>query len=155
MEVQKELHQMEYAMKFLDEVSRTALDATVLPRIVDVLKSITISASGDDIKVYDDRLSSLGVAKILLEVTRSVLKLGFNAETWPSLHALRSACISLSDRFESFCADFGSTGFLASPANELRRYVKANFSENVSIFKQDAYMHGKHMGAPPLIFKGV
>lgn len=136
-ELQKALQQVTIAVKFLEEASKADLDENTLSQIEDSLKSINkLSSSWDsseDMTCFADHLSDIGIVKVFLEVTHSLLKSGFTAKNWPCLYALRAACLNMSHRFESFCADLGSTGFVVTLVNELKIYDRAYISQNVSI----------------------
>ena len=127
-----------YAVKFIEEVLKTDLDDDHLSHVEDSLKLIEKLSSScedeEDIKRFARHLSNIDVAKVLKELSHSLLKLGFTPKIWPCLYALRVVCIDMSHRFESFCTDLGSTGFVVTLVNELKIFNKANISQNVSIY---------------------
>ena len=127
-----------YAVKFVEEVLKTDLDDDHLSHIEDSLKLIEKLSSScedeEDIKRFAHHLSNIGIAKVLKELSHSLLKLGFTAKIWPCLYALRVVCLDMSHRFESFCTDLGSTGFVVTFVNELKIFSQPNISQNVSIY---------------------
>lgn len=142
-DIQKSL-QVTYAVKFLEEVLIN-LDENCLSQIEESLKSIeklSSSCNDDkDIKHFAHNLSNICIAKVFKELSHSLLKLGFTAKTWPCLHALHVVCLDMSHRFESFCTDLGSTGFIVNFVNELKIFNKANISKNVSAIFCITYVH--------------
>lgn len=136
MDVQKSL-QVTYAVKFLEEVVKTDLDENCLSQVEESLKSIEKLSSScnndeDIIKHFAHNLSNICIVQVFKELSHSLLRLGFTAKIWPCLYALRVVCLDMSHRFESFCTDLGSTGFIVNFVNELKLFNKANISKNVS-----------------------
>ena len=76
-------------------------------------------------------LSSYDVASVLKELMQT-LRRHMNKRTWPCVMALRSACISLTNSFGSFCNDLCSVGFITILVKELKVYSKVKLEQNVS-----------------------
>lgn len=153
-ELQKVLQQISLAVGFLKEASKVDLSARNLSQMEDTLKSIESLTchfvKAEDLQQIAYHLSRVGAATVLLKVMRA-LKTHFNVKNWPCLFALRTASMSLSNQFESFCSDLGYVGFVTVLVNELKLYEKTQLAQNVSkpyaiaIMCQHAYHYNQRI----------
>ena len=123
------------AIAFLQKVSVETLSDTELDRVKESVETIKISCAHNDGNVAATQetvryLSDMGLATILLRIMQS-LKSRISSKTWPCLQAIRSVCIDLSARFDSFCADLCSAGFVKVLIHELKLYQKTTLAQNV------------------------
>lgn len=85
----------------------------------------------EESKEVAETLSNCGTAKVFFNLM-SELRASMSKKTWPCMMALRMACITLTDAFDSFCLDLCSAGFMVIFRKELKLYSKVSLEQNVS-----------------------
>ena len=75
-------------------------------------------------------LSSCGTAKVFFDLMYD-LRQCMSKKTWSCIMALRTACITLTGTFDSFCLDLYSAGFMVILMKELKIYSKVCLEQNV------------------------
>ena len=80
---------------------------------------------------FRQQLSTDHIASIFTNIMK-VLQKKCNAQNWPCIVTLRSACIALSAQFESFCSDLYTAGCITMLLSQLELTGRVQNVNNVS-----------------------
>ncbi len=111
-------------------LSDNHLDDGALLQIESAIKYCSQQVDGQDAKVAQV-LSSCDAASVFSDLMQT-LRAHMNKKSWPCIMALRSACIMLTNTFDSFCSDLCSVGFLTVLLKELKFYSRVHLEGKVS-----------------------
>lgn len=131
MEIETTLKRLNLAIDLLQQVTQDCVtDTMILSKIeegVETISKLCLQTDEEDEAISEflskaSTVSSLG--RVML-----ILKNGYNPKCWPALFALRTACISLSDRFKGFCQQLCTSGFVTLLVKELKFYERMKLQD--------------------------
>lgn len=133
---QKLLQQTILASEVLKEISRGTIvtDEKLLQvrdavdSIVDVIRQLKSDAERQQ---FGEQLSACHSAAAFTNIMKALQK-KCTAQNWPCIATLRSACISLSALFDSFCNDLYAAGCITMLLSQLELSGRVQNINNVS-----------------------
>jgi len=134
---EKLLQQTTLANEILKQISAEAniVDETLLSQVRDAVNNIvdaTRQLSNDkETQQFGQQLLTGRTALLFTSIMKVVQK-KCTAQSWPCIATLRSACITLSAQFESFCSDLYQAGCISMLLSQLELSGKVQNINNVS-----------------------